>query len=105
MLTTFFSTKKQNANIETEEENIEDEPLASFATSLQNSGKHRTGAEIDDENAVRQTAVGGILKWSGRRYHLAINTLYQNLDKPLNRNTAIYNQYAFNEKHILNRSP
>ena len=104
LLTTFFSTKKRDANIETEGEPVEDEPLATFATSLQITGKHRTASEIADENAVRQTAMGGILKWSGRRSHLAFNTLYQTLDRPLNRNPALYNQYAFNGNKVLNTS-
>ena len=103
-LTTLLSSKRQDANIEVAEETSEDEPLAIFATSLQNSGKHRTLSEIADKHAVRQSAVGGILKWEDRRLHLALNTLNQWIDQPLERNPALYNQFSFSGKRILNSS-
>ncbi len=103
-LTAFFSTKKRDANIDAPVDIEGQEELPLFVTSLQTTGEHRTNAEIADENAIRQNALGGILKWKERRWHLALNTLYNSLGKSLNRNPALYNQFYFNGKRLLNLS-
>ncbi|MEO1263407.1 MAG: helix-hairpin-helix domain-containing protein [Bacteroidota bacterium] len=100
--TPFISSKKQDANIE--EEMLENESAAVFATSLQNSGKHRTESEIMDEKAVRQTAIGGILTWSNRHWQISLNTLYNRLGKNLKRTSALYNQYFFAGRQLFNSS-
>ena len=101
-LTSFFSFRNRDANIEVPDEITDDEPLEIFATSLQTTGKHRTLSEIADENAVRQLTTGGILKWQDRRKHIAINALYNTLSEPLLRRPALYNQYFFNGKRLFN---
>ena len=102
--TAFVSSKKRDANIEVAEELIEDDPLAIFATSLQNSGKHRTANEIADEKAVRQTTIGSILHWNGRHWQVSLNTLYNRFDKNLSRRPVLYNQYYFNGQQLFNTS-
>jgi hypothetical protein len=103
-LTAFFSSKKRDANLDEPDEIIDDEPAADFVTSLQITGKHRTETEIADENAIRQNAIGGILKWKERNWEVAFNTLYNSLDKPLNRSALLYNQFYFNGNNLLNTS-
>ena len=103
-LTTFYSSTRRDANLNEPDELEGEEELPLFVTSLQTSGKHRTSAEIDDENAIRQNTVGGILRWEKRKWHLAFNALYNFLDKSLTRNPALYNQYFFNGKRLLNTS-
>lgn len=103
-VTAFFSSKKRDANLDEPDEIIDDVPAANFVTSLQLTGKHRTDTEIADENAIRQNAVGGIIKWKERSWEVALNTLYNSLDKPLNRSSALYSQFYFNGNNLLNTS-
>ncbi|HFA49026.1 MAG TPA: helix-hairpin-helix domain-containing protein [Bacteroidetes bacterium] len=103
-LTAFFSTKKRDANIGEEEDLPDELPPVNFITSLQTSGKHRTLSEIEDKNSIRQSTVGGILKWRKKRGHIAANFLYNKLDKPLNRRAALYSQDLFNGNKLFNTS-
>ena len=108
-MTAFYSTKNQDANIGKnttllEEEELETPANAAFATSLQNTGKHRTANEIADEKAVRQNTIGSILKYKTRRFHAAANVLYNSLEQPLQRREALYNQSYFNGNKLLNAS-
>ncbi len=100
----FASIRRRDANLEEPEEVSPDEPVLNFISSLQTSGLHRTRLEIADEGAIRQTSAGAILKWQKRRYHIAFNGLYEHLDKPLQRNPALYNQFYFNGNQLLNFS-
>ncbi|MEZ4961631.1 MAG: helix-hairpin-helix domain-containing protein [Saprospiraceae bacterium] len=105
--TAFGSHRARDANLDAVAiDTLEspDELGAQFATSLQISGLHRTQAEIDDENAIRQTSAGGVLKYSQRRWHIALNGLYEHLDKPLQRSPALYNQFYFNGTNLANLS-
>ncbi len=103
-LTAFFSTKRRDANLDEPQDVPDDEASSAFVTSLQSTGKHRTIAEIADENAIRQNAMGGILKWKSRRSSIAINLLYNSLTKSLDRNPSLYNQFYFNGNKLFNGS-
>lgn len=101
-LLAFASSRQRDANLETEDDL--DDPDATFATSLQISGLHRTANELADRGAIRQNSAGGTLKYRGRRLMLGANVLYEHLDKELQRNPALYNRYFFNGKTLLNLS-
>ena len=103
-ITSFVSVKKTDANIEVADTFNDDEPLALFATSFQNSGKHRTSNEIADENSIRQTTAGSVLNWNHKRWQISLNALFNHFDKNLNRNVALYNQYYFNGQQLFNTS-
>ena len=104
-LLAFGSMRGRDANLViVEEDEDSDEPNASFITSLQTSGLHRTPREIENKNAIRQTSAGATLKWRQRRFHVALNGLYEHLSQPLLRRTALYNQFAFNGTEVLNFS-
>jgi hypothetical protein len=103
-LLTFASQRRRDANFVEPEELSPDEPVVNFVSSLQTSGLHRTRTEIADENAIRQTSAGATLNWQKRRFHIALNGLYEHLDKPLQRNPALYNQFYFNGNQLLNFS-
>lgn len=104
-LLAFASTRRRDANLEELLPDLdEEEPSLAFVTSLQTSGLHRTLNEIADENALRQSSFGGSLRLQKRRWHVALNSLYEHLDKPLERNPQLYNRYAFNGQQLLNLS-
>jgi hypothetical protein len=104
--TAFASYRARDANLDAPDIDTLDteEPGAAFATSLQISGFHRTPSEIADENAIKQSSAGAVLKFRQRRWHLALNGLYEHLDKPLERNEAPYNQFFFNGTTLFNLS-
>lgn len=104
-LTAFFSTKQNDGNIgEPEIDPDTGEPLLNFISSLQNSGRHRTPSEVEDENSIRMTQTGGILRYRGRRLRVSGNALFSQLDQPLQRDSRLYNRYFFNGRRLFNSS-
>lgn len=100
----FGSVKKQDANQVLPEPVSPDEPSLAYVTSLQTSGLHRTRSEIEDENVLTRTSAGGILTWKNRRFQLALNGLYEQIDPPLKRRPGLYNQFHFNGNELLTMS-
>ena len=104
-LTAFASSKQLDGNIgEGETDPDTGEPLLNFVSSLQTSGKHRSPSEIENENAVRLSSAGGILRYRNRRFRASLNGLYNRLDQPLQRSGRLYNQYFFNGDQLINSS-
>ncbi len=101
-LLAFASTRKRDANLDTQDGT--DDPDAEFATSLQTSGLHRTKNELADRGVIQQNSAGASLKFRQKRLNLGLNGLYEHLDKPLQRNPAVYNQYYFNGTTLMNLS-
>jgi hypothetical protein len=101
-LLAFASTRQRDANLDTEDDT--EDPDAFFATSLQTSGLHRTDSELADRGAIRQNSAGATLKYQGRRLQVGANALYEDLDKPLQRRQALYNQFYFSGQTLLNLS-
>jgi hypothetical protein len=101
-LLVFASSRQRDANLDTQDET--DDPDAQFATSLQTSGLHRTRNELDDRGAIQQNSAGATLKFNHKRLAIGLNGLYEHLDKPLQRNPAVYNQFYFNGTTLLNMS-
>ncbi|MBK9017244.1 MAG: helix-hairpin-helix domain-containing protein [Saprospiraceae bacterium] len=103
-LLTFASTRQRDANLAAEADTLSGEPDIAFATSLQTSGLHRTANELADRGAIQQNSAGASLKYHNRRLQLSLNGLYEHLDKPLQRTSAVYNRYYFNGQSLLNFS-
>ncbi len=101
-LLVFASSRQRDANLDTQDDT--DDPDAQFATSLQTSGLHRTRNELDDRGAIRQNSAGTTLKFNHKRLAIGLNGLYEHLDKPLQRNPAVYNQFYFNGTTLMNMS-
>ena len=104
-LLTFASTRRRDANVgEPDVDVVPNEPEFNYVTSLQTSGLHRSPNEIADEKAIRQTSAGGSLRFQKRRWHVALNSLFEHLDKPLQRDLQVYNRYYFYGNQLLNLS-
>jgi hypothetical protein len=102
-LTAFASFRKRDGNlVETTQQDLE--PEEAIFTSLQTSGLHRTDSETDDENAIGQTTFGSVLKFTKKRWHIALNGLFSSFDKPLVPTPKPYNRYYFSGDQLLNHS-
>ncbi|MEK7258031.1 MAG: hypothetical protein AAB316_24950, partial [Bacteroidota bacterium] len=106
-LTAFASIRRRDANLKLPDEMPEDPDFqenSAYLTSLQASGLHRTEAEIEDENAVRQTSFGGSLQLKKGRWHVGLNALSEHLSKPLQPSPEVYNRFYFAGNQLFNLS-
>lgn len=104
-VTTFASFRRRDGNLTTPIDTTFGGDLDLQAiSSLNESGLHRTPAEIADEGAVGQFATGGTIGWEKDGLTAAINLMYNQLDKPLQRNARPYNRFYFNGDRLFNAS-
>lgn len=102
-LTLFSSIRQRDANI-LAIDTTDTEPTILEVSALQITGLHRTVGEIEDKNAIQQWTSGLQLKYSNRAGHFAINTVYHQLNAPLQVSDQLYNQYRFRGDYLLNGS-
>ncbi len=69
-----------------------------YISSFQTSGYHRTVSEQADKNILKQFSSGGILKYSGNRWHVAINGLFYHFSKPVQKGDEPYNLFSVKGK-------
>ncbi|HXH20376.1 MAG TPA: helix-hairpin-helix domain-containing protein [Chitinophagales bacterium] len=100
-ITGFFSRDRKDANI-AEADTSDDEALIAQATSLLESGLHRTESELEDKDAVRLTAAGGYLKYRRRASHIGLSAVHTRLNFPLEKGNEPYNQYEFYGDRLTN---
>ncbi|NUN99635.1 MAG: helix-hairpin-helix domain-containing protein [Saprospiraceae bacterium] len=102
--TAFTSLRKRDGNLVLQNDTTGIDSEFRELTSFDIDGLHRTPAEIADENAAEQFTLGGSLKYKISNGHLAVNALYDQFDKPLNRTPQAYNRFYFNGDRLLNAS-
>lgn len=101
----FASRRGRDGNLSLQRDTLDGEQrLLASISSFNDFGFHRTPREIEDEDAIRQTTLGGNVKYKFRDNHVALNVLYDELDKPLLRNSQPYNRFYFNGRRLLNMS-
>ncbi len=98
----FISYRDRDANI-VENDTVSIDESFEFS-SLQISGLHRTASEVADEGQLKNTSLGGIVKYKNRKGHLALNVLYDRFDKTLKRNEQPYNKFYFSGDRLFNTS-
>ncbi len=99
----FGSYKGRDANISLTNEDDDDLEILQIS-SLQTSGNHRTEAEIEDKNSIKQLTTGGTIKYKTNAWHIAANATMEKLSSPLQRTYSTYNQFNFNGDQLLNAS-
>lgn len=100
----FFSSRMRDGNLIVSNDTTDlDADIRSFS-ALDLDGLHRTPSEIADEKVLRQTTVGGNLKWKNNFSSVAINAVYEFFDKKLERRIQPYNRFFFNSNRLLNAS-
>ncbi len=103
--TVFGSFRNRDGNIiDLSDTDIDLQESQLLFSSFQTSGFHRTAAEIADKGQLKQQTYGASLKFKNKRFHLALNGLFNKFDKTLNRRQDLYNQYYFNGDQLLNLS-
>ncbi len=96
-LTMFYSTRKRDANIT----DTTGSGVICFS-SFQESGYHRTRAEITDEKSVRETAFGGNLNFRNNWLKLGTTLVKYNLDRYREKDNDPENLYDFEGTGLLN---
>lgn len=97
--TGFVSYKKLSANSVTDTLVFDD-----YVSSIQNSGYHRTAAELADKNSISQLAFGGNLSYNKNSLHIGLNTIHYGFSKSLQKDPYPYNIFNFSGKRLANYS-
>ena len=88
----YASVRKLSANLKT------DSLQNSFATSISNSGYHRTRAELEDRNQLQQYSTGSTLSYSNSRGHFSFNWASFQFSHPIQKQDEPYNLFSFQGK-------
>ena len=104
-ITAFGSYKKVDGNIfENDSLAVDFQEFEILTSSLQTSGYHATQNEIEDEKQINLLQTGGKIKYKKDTWHVSFNTIYHQLDKPLNRSDQLYNRFTFRGNKLFNVS-
>lgn len=95
----FASSRKRSANIK---KNENPEFIDSvIVTSFQNTGLHRTTAEIEDKNAIRQHSLGASIQHHLKQGRVGVQGVWHGFDKSLVPSAEPYNHFAFRGRKLL----
>ncbi len=103
-LALFASSRERDGNIISAIDSLGNEEFLASISSFNTFGLHRNAREIEDEDAIRQNTVGGSLRFKKKDNHIALNVLYDQLDKDLVLTPRPYNRFYFNGDRLLNAS-
>ena len=100
-LTGFVSNKYIDANI-TETDSLSEEPIA--FSSFQTSGIHALPRQIDDEDAIRETVLGGNFSCNLERIRLSFSVVHYFFNADLIRDDDPHEFFSFYGSHNTNYS-
>lgn len=100
-ITCFFSRDRKDASITQAADTLEDE-LAAFASSLQESGLHRTPSELKGKDAIKQTLAGAHIQYKKRASYIGLTAMHTRLNLPLQKNPQPYNRFEFSGDRLTN---
>lgn len=93
-ITTLYSDRQRDGNVLLPDSNDLEFPEIAFS-SLQNSGLHRTAAEVADEGALRERVGGLSASYGWKSGQISVNGLSIAYDKPFQPSPVAYRQFAF----------
>jgi len=99
-LTAFASVRKLDASFNNDTTQTNNDYISSIAIS----GYHRTFNEIEKQNTITQTGLGGNFSYNKNGLHAGVNAIAFRFSTPLVRNVRVYNQYAIQGKEWHNYS-
>ncbi len=102
-LTVFGSRVNRDGNVVEMDTTDNQDPEQRFS-SIQTSGYHRTGCEIEDEGAIQLTTMGASLKYKKRNLHITGNFLNQRFSNRFERNDNLNNLFRFQGEQLSNAS-
>jgi hypothetical protein len=88
--TGFYSNRKVDANLVPADSASSEEDMV---TSLQESGYHRTPAEIADKGANREIAAGGHILYNGQRIRAGVTLFHVNYEIPFEPEDVLYKKF------------
>ncbi|MFT7344337.1 MAG: hypothetical protein ACI9XP_000920 [Lentimonas sp.] len=96
-LLTFYSKKKRDASL------TFDSLIGNMvATSISNSGFHRTNSEINGKNSMEESILGTNLSYSSSNLEIGFSALHQSYDIPVQPAYKVYNQFDFTGTTSIN---
>ncbi|MEM9920113.1 MAG: helix-hairpin-helix domain-containing protein [Bacteroidota bacterium] len=93
-VTAFASFNRRDGNI-VQLDTLDNEEQVSSFTSLQQTGLHRTEAEIEDKNAVTSSSYGASIKYKTDAWHIAWNNIHHHFRQPFEFTPQAYNRFFF----------
>ncbi len=100
--TIFASHRFRDANISLADTSEDASLDVLQISSLQESGLHRTEAELEDKNSTRLMTGGAQIKYKADNWRVGLHTVYNRLSDSLNRTPRLYQQYQFTGIENLN---
>jgi hypothetical protein len=97
--TLFISLQKISTNLEPDTSGSED-----LFSSFQNSGYHRTPAEIADRNNCNQFSAGANIRYSTSRILIGFNWVQFQFSRPFQKRDEPYNLYSLKGKNLTDCS-
>ena len=90
-ITAFYSNRRVDANILVYDSL--DDAAEIMVSSLQESGYHRTTAELADKGAIHEIAEGGHINYMGQRFRGGVTMYHVDYDKPFETQDALYKKF------------
>lgn len=101
-LTTWVSYKGVDGSVELLD-TLDDEE-ARMASSINQSGYHRTTSELDKKQSIKELIYGANLKYETRNFQVGVSAIQQAYDTYYKRRESLVNKYQFEGKDLLNLS-
>ena len=98
-LALFYSNRQKHANA--------DQPLIQgldVITGFQESGNHRSSAELEDEKRVNEQITGGSIRHRWKSGHVAFNLVSSHYDKYFQKKESAYTAFAFSGRKMTQAS-
>jgi hypothetical protein len=95
----FISSQKISTSLQSDTVGRED-----LFSSFQNSGYHRTPAEIADRNNSLQNSAGGNIRYSGEQFMIGLNFIHFQFSHPFQKRDEPYNLYSFKGSKLTDYS-
>ena len=95
----FISSRKISTNLKTDTAGREE-----IFSSFENSGYHRTPAEIADRNNNLQVAYGGNIRFSGNQFMVGFNCIYFNFKRSFQKRDEPYNVFSLKGNKLADYS-
>lgn len=88
--TAFYSNRRADANLLPSDSINQQEDLV---TSLQQSGYHRTPAELADKGAIKETSAGGHVEYRAQRFRIGATLFHVDYSKTFDYNSELYKKF------------
>lgn len=98
-LTAFYSFRMIDSNLEATNDTIDDDDER-YATSLLETGYHRTIGELQDRNTISQQTFGGHLSYANSHLEVGYTAYHMMLGTELILRPSKYNQFYFQGKSL-----